>query len=92
MGNVTLKFNKKEWEILQKLAKEAGYNSVYSFLMDYIRENIIRKEKYGDVLQRLEKLEERIENLEKLYVIIEKLKLEIKELKEKIEKIKWMKR
>jgi len=84
MKMVALKFNEKEWEILQKLAKEAEYSSVYSFLMDYIRENIIRKERYGDILKRLEKLEEKVENLEKLYVIIEQLKLEIKDLKEKL--------
>jgi len=85
---VALKFNEKEWEILQKIAKEAEYRSVYSFLMDYIRENIIRKERYGDIIQRLEKLEEKVENLEKLYVIIEQLKLEIKDLKEKLRKMK----
>jgi len=92
MKGVTLKFNENEWETLQNLAKKSGYSSVYSFLMDYIRENIIRKKRYGDILQRLEKLEEKIKNLEKLYIIIEQLKLEIKELKEKIEKPRWMKR
>ncbi len=86
MRQVSLKFDEKEWEILQKLAKEAGYGSVYSFLMNYIRENIIRKEKYGDILQRLEKLEEKVDNLEKLYIIIEQLKLEIKNLKKRLKK------
>jgi len=81
MKLVALKFNEKEWEILEKLTKESGYKSVYSFLMDYIRENVIRRERYGDILERLEKLEEKVNNLEKLYVMIEQLKLEIKEMK-----------
>lgn len=80
---VALKFNEKEWEILQKFAKESGYSSVYSFLMDYIRENIIRKERYGDIIKRIERLEEKVENLEKLYVIIEKIKLDIESIKNK---------
>jgi len=67
MKTTSLKFNEKEWEILEQLSRDNGYSSVYSFLMDHIRENIIKGRKYKDLEDRITELEEKVNKLDDLW-------------------------
>jgi len=86
MKSTTLKFKEDEWKILEKISKQNGYSSVYSFLMDQIR-TMIKNKEYRDLEDRIRELEEKVNKLDdlhfKLYLKINRLYSEINDIKKR---------